>query len=224
MTRARQQSTAYAEQVQRFYRSEVDRHGYNHKGLGYRRQESQVRRFEVLADIGTLHRCRILDVGAGLGDFLAYLYRRGVVPDYTGLELCEHLVAGSEQRFSTGALGRYRFIAGDILDLSVDAPFDYVIASGIFGLHTTETRARVAPTLKRMVALSTRGVAVNFLSANATAHAERSEYLRPADLLEIAWGLTPAVTLRHDYLPNDFTLYLYRQRRWPNLARKGDPS
>lgn len=206
---------SYATQVKTFYEGEVQRHGFTHKGLGYRRPESQLRRFDALAGIADMHGCRILDVGAGLGDFLVYLWKRGVIPDYTGLELCEHLVTDCERRFAGRAAGSCRFLAGDVLDLAVHEPFDYVVASGIFGLRTTETAARVEPTLKRMYALARRGVAVNFLSTNARRQAERSLYLQPQEVLDAAWRLTPAVTLRHDYLPNDFTLYLYRERRWP---------
>lgn len=223
MTRAGQGAAAspardaYAERTRAFYEGEVRRHGFSYRGLGYNNQDSQLRRFAVLAEVADLDGCRVLDVGAGLGDFLAFLWGRGVVCDYTGLDLCEHLVDRARERFAGRCEGPHRFLAGDIL-AHEDEPYDYVVSSGIFGLKTRDTVARVEPTLERLYALSRRGVAVNFLSARATVHAARSEYLEPGAVLDAGFRLTPALQLRHDYLPNDFTLYLYREPRWPRIA------
>lgn len=202
----------YSKQVRTFYENEVARHGLTYKGLGYNQHESQIRRFEVLAAVGDLNGSRVLDVGCGLGDLVRFIWDLGVVPDYTGLDLCEHMITECRKRIERRRLGPARFIVGDVLDFEdFDAPYDYVLSSGIFGLWTPETLARVEPTLERMFGLCKKAVAVNFLSARAGHHAARSLYLQPNNVLDLAWRLTPTVTLRHDYLPNDFTLYLYRE-------------
>lgn len=207
----------YVRKVEDFYREEVARHGLNHKGLGFKRQSSQLRRFEVLAEVGELHGRRILDVGAGLGDFLGFLWERGIVPHYTGVDLCGHLVEGARERFAAETRRPWRFEQADVLGWEPGETWDYVVSSGVFGLETGRTEARVIPTLARLLALADRAVAVNFLSTRTKVQAERSYYAEPARVLEQALALTPAVSLRHDYLPNDFTLYLYRERRWPEL-------
>lgn len=216
-TRRAVSGDVYAERVRAFYEAEVQQHGLTYRGLGFNRRESQQRRFSVLAEIGDLRGRRVLDVGAGLGDFLAYLWERGIVCDYTGLDLCEHLVEGARARFSGTTDGPHRFVVADLLAYD-DEPYDYVVSSGLFGLKTTCTAMRVVPSLARLFSLCSRAVAVNFLSARAPVHAQRSEYLQPSAVLEAALRLTPAVHLRHDYLPNDFTLYLYREPRWPSAS------
>ena len=45
-------------------------------------------------------------------------------------------------------------------------------------------------------------------------HAENRVYVDPAEALEMALALTPAVRLDHSYLPNDFTLYLEKTPAW----------
>jgi SAM-dependent methyltransferase len=221
----REPTSAYAEQIRAYYQGETARYGYGFRGLGYHRQASQIRRFEVLAEVGELDGKRILDVGAGLGDLLVTLWRLGVVADYTGLDLCEHLTVAAKARFRGDRRGPCRFVHGDVLDFAGDSGgYDYVLGSGIFGHKTEHTAARIGPTLERMFALCRRAVAVNFLSARAARQAPNSEYMHPAEVLEQAWGLTPAVTLRHDYLPHDFTLYLYREPAWrsaPNDSGSG---
>ncbi|AUX23708.1 uncharacterized protein SOCEGT47_042380 [Sorangium cellulosum] len=207
--------TADADGVRAFYHAEVAKHGYTHRGLGFNNRESQLHRFDVLRSVGDLHRARVLDVGAGLGDFVRYLWARGVVPDYTGLELCEHLVAEARRRHQ--GPGPARFLAGDILTADLSGPYDYVIASGIFGLETPSAAGRIIPTLTRLYELCRRAVAVNFLSARASRKAPQRLYVEPLEALARALTLTPTVTLRHDYLPNDFTLFLYREPRWTEL-------
>jgi hypothetical protein len=39
-------------------------------------------------------------------------------------------------------------------------------------------------------------------------------YVDPSEMLRAAMELTPAVQLDHGYLPNDFTLHLYRTPAW----------
>jgi hypothetical protein len=57
-------------------------------------------------------------------------------------------------------------------------------------------------------------MAVNFLSAAYDRQVDGRIYVEPAKALNAALALTPAVRLEHNYLPNDFTLYLYRTPAW----------
>ena len=195
----------------RWYEDKVRRFGYDHRGLGFRNRASQEKRFEALLALGDFHGRRLLDVGCGFGDFLPFLESRGIRPRYTGLDLCEPMVARARERFG-GA--RARFLVGDALDHEPDEPYDYVVASGIFGLDADGARERIHPTVARMFEWAGAGLAVNFLSRCAPAHADARVYLDPAEMLELALGLTPAVRLDHGYLPNDFTLHLYKTPAW----------
>jgi hypothetical protein len=210
----------YVQATRAFYSREVDHHGFDHKGLGFRRRAAQQARFEVIAGVTRLDGVRLLDVGAGLGDFYFFLRERGISVEYTGLELCDHLATEARRRLAREP--QCRVITGDVLDFTVGVPYDVVVASGIFGLETGRTRDRIAPTLSRLFAMSRHATAVNFLSTKATAHAERSHYVPPEELLERALALTPSVVMRHDYLANDFTLYLYRNPAWDGLAQDPD--
>jgi len=200
----------------RFYESQVRRYGYGFRALGFGRRSSQDRRFAAAAAIGDLHGRRVLDMGCGFGDFLAWLHERGVRPQYTGVDLGLPMVERCRQRFA----GRddARFVIGDALTWTAE-PFDYVVASGIFGYASPDAQKRVQPTLKRLFAMSRVGLAVNFLSWHATTRNPTRLYLRPADVLDYALTLTPAVRLDHSYMPNDFTLSLYRTPAWKEQAQ-----
>ena len=199
----------------RFYESHVRRFGYGVRALGFGRRSSQQRRFAAAAALGAFDGKTLLDVGCGFGDLLAWLNARGVHPRYTGLDLCEPMIERCRRRFRDTEA---RFVAGDALAYEPEEPYDYVVASGIFGYAAKGMRARVQPTLERLFAMSQVGLAVNFLSRCAPARSPGRLYLHPSDVLQFALSLTPAVRMDHTYLPNDFTLCMYRTPPWQESA------
>jgi len=199
------------EHAARWYEDKVRRFGFDHRGLGFRNKSSQEKRFEALLALGDFSGRRVLDVGCGFGDFLAFLVERDVHPLYTGLDVCEPMVERCQERFPPGA---GRFVAGDVLDHEPDQPYDYVVASGLFGLDSPGTRERIPASLARMFGWARIGLAVNFLSARYASQVDDRIYVEPGKALEAALELTPAVRLDHNYLPNDFTLHLYRTPSW----------
>jgi len=42
-------------------------------------------------------------------------------------------------------------------------------------------------------------------------------YVDPAEILEMGLALTPAARIDHSYLPNDFTLHLYKTPPWEGV-------
>lgn len=198
-------------QTARFYEDHVRRFGYGYRALGFGRRSSQEKRFAALLALGVLHGARLLDVGCGFGDLLAWLNARGIHPRYTGLDLCPPMIERCQKRFaSSGA----RFLIADALTYEADQPYDYVIASGIFGYAAKGLRSRVQPMLERLYANAGIGLAVNFLSRCAPARSPGRLYLNPSDVLQFGLTLTPAVRMDHTYLPNDFTLFMYRTPPW----------
>jgi SAM-dependent methyltransferase len=194
-----------------WYEDKVREFGYDHRGLGYNSRSAQEKRFEALLALGDLDGRSLLDVGCGFGDFLQFLLDRGIEARYTGLDICEPMVRRSRERFAgRGA----EFLVADALAFDPAERYDFVVASGIFGLESPEVRGRIRPTLARMFSWSRAGLAVNFLSRRASIHAEGRVYLDPAQVLDMGFELTRAARLDHGYLPNDFTLYLYNTPAW----------
>jgi SAM-dependent methyltransferase len=205
----------------RWYADKVRRYGYDHRGLGFGNRSSQEKRFEALLSLGDFDGSRVLDVGCGFGDFLGYLLERGIEPVYTGLDICEPMIERSRERFEPSA---GRFIAGDALDWEPDEHYDYVVASGLFGLDSVGARERIRPTVERLFAHARVGAAMNFLSARSPRPAEGRIYVDPCKALEAGLDLTPAARIDHSYLPNDFTLYLFKIPAWDPGAGERSPA
>ena len=92
--------------------------------------------------------------------------------------------------------------------------YDFVVASGIFGLDAEGARERIRPTIARLYEWARVGAAANFLSRRSPTPAEARVYVDPAEALELGLALTPSVRIDHTYLPNDFTLHLYKTPAW----------
>ena len=207
----------------RWYASHIRRYGYGYRALGFGHRSSQQKRFGALLGLGSFHGRSVLDAGCGFGDFFAYLQGRGMSARYTGFDLCAPMIERCRKRFAEQEASA-RFLVGDALTFepegkSYDGGFyDYVVASGIFGLAARGTRARIWPTVGRLFQMCRNGLAVNFLSTRAPKRSAARVYMDPAEMLELGLSLTPATRLDHSYLPNDFTLLLYRTPPWQEEA------
>jgi SAM-dependent methyltransferase len=199
----------------RWYEDNVRRYGYDHRSLGFGQRESQKKRFEAVLRHGALHDKSVLDAGCGFGDLLPFLRARGVRPRYSGIDICPPMIERCHQRFPASAR---RFVVGDVLDHRPAGRYDHVVASGLFGLNVPGARERIKPTLDRLFSWCRVGLVVNFLSGHTRKPARARLYVDPGEMLEYALSLTPAVRLDHSYLPNDFTLHLYRRPAWASAG------
>src|SRR5512140_794427 len=70
----RMSSLPQPDSTTRWYEDKVRTFGFDHRGLGFRSRSSQIKRFEALVKVGDLDGRRVLDVGCGFGDLLAFLH------------------------------------------------------------------------------------------------------------------------------------------------------
>lgn len=187
-----------------FFRLHVRLFGNDWRALGWYSRHTQFKRFAVLCEIGALSRCRILDVGCGLGDLYGYLRGEGIKIDYTGYDLLPEMVERAKRRYPEA-----RFLVRDVLEEWDEEPFDYILSSGAFNIDFGSNASAIQQLLRIMIQHSRRGVAINFLSTRDTAQDPIFYHYDPQVWLNYSRTLCSRVELREDYLPNDFTLYLY---------------
>ena len=104
-----------------------------------------------------------------------------------------------------------RLLNGTVEDLDATG-FDWVVASGIFCLNRVKPETEMLRTVREMAKRARKGVAFNSLSLWAPDPENTEFHADPLRTLELCRDLTSRVSLRHDYHPRDFTVYLYLNR------------
>ena len=191
-----------------YYDDLVRRYGDDPRSCDYGRASSQRAKFRAISEVIPLGGKRILDVGCGLANFFDYLIEHGVGVDYEGVDLSDAMLDHARRRHPQLKLRRL-----DILEEDPGTRYDVVTANGIFYLLGAAGPRLMPALVRRMYELAEVAVAFNSLSNWAAAHDPGEFYADPSWVLSVCHSLTPWAVLRHDYLPHDFTVYLYRDRR-----------
>jgi SAM-dependent methyltransferase len=131
---------------------------------------------------------------------------------YTGYDVSRTFIRHAKQKnlnLSVNPNFSVKFEVKDLFKDPISNKFDWVLCSA-FNLMTP----RLA---KKLFEACTKGTAINFLSL----YADKKSSLFAPDLVFphpdpakvftlCKKKITPWVILRHDYLPHDFTIYMYR--------------
>lgn len=184
------------------YADSVSLYPNDHRGVNWVSHESQFTRFHILCEIADdLFSSSLLDVGCGMGHLVDYLLANQFSGAYKGIDIFNPMITLAKNRHPD-----FHFECNDIYSLHENS-HDYVLASGIFAFVDSDyTQNLIADLFKR----ATKGLAFNCLSAFSKHKVPGVYYHHPDALLAFCKKLTPHVTVRQDYLPNDFTLYLLR--------------
>ena len=188
------------------YQGLLAEHGETYRALDWGSRESQLKRFEVLADIGIAAGDRILDVGCGLADLNSWLIKHRPGVHYSGIDLTPGMVMSAQARFPNATISN-----NTIFDLDLPTrSFDYLVASGIFVLRQESPEDYLFSTIKTMYESCAKGIAFNSLSIWADDQSLNEFYADPVSIINFCKKITRKVAFRHDYHPADFTIYMYR--------------
>lgn len=190
----------------RFYDKNVKTHGNDIRSVAWGSRESQEKRFLVFSEMADLESKKVLDVGCGLGDFYAWLMSRLKAVDYSGVDITPSMIEAASKCYP-----EVPFKIQNINEIEKAEPtYDFVFASGIFNRKVPDHEAFVLETIKGMFSLCKSGIAFNILSTRADFFEEEEYYANPEKMLDFCMGLSRKVILRHDYMPHDFTVYIYK--------------
>jgi SAM-dependent methyltransferase len=190
--------------------------GHDPRSLGWSKGK-QEERFIALTSRIDLRRTRsVLDVGCGFGDLYPFLRERGFEGTYVGVDFIDELLEVGRAAYPEAELRN-----ADIDDFDSSEQFDLVLASGIFNgvLEHEEQWVRVERTLGRMYQLSGFACAADFMSSYVDYSREDTFYAEPERVFSLAKGLSRRVTLDHQYLPFEFTVWLFRENDVQDGAR-----
>jgi SAM-dependent methyltransferase len=194
------------------------RHYHNHRiaayqngsigALGWRAEASQVKRFEVIATVGDLNGCAVLDIGCGYGDLRGFLDRSYSNFTYIGVDQMPQFIDKAKKRY--GDCPATYFFQSDFT--TVEFPtVDYVIASGALAYRCQNQNFHLEM-IRKMYAAATRAVAFNMLDA---ACFPEDELLVGHDfdrVVAFCRQLSHRIQVLRGYLVDDFTIFMYKRR------------
>lgn len=193
------------------------------EGAQWTDSATQMRRFEILTDIGDLRAATVLDLGCNTGALYGFLRdHRGFRGEYVGYDVAEPAILRARQRFPG-----VRFELRDILTEGLDRTFDFILMSGVFNNQLSDNQGLLHEVLRTLYPHVKVGLAFNLMSSYVDYREEDLAYFDPEPVFHFCKEtLSPRVTLRHDYLvkpdivPFEFTIYVYqsalrcRKRSW----------
>lgn len=194
--------------------------------LGWSNKSSQTTRFQIFEEeiqalnLASHQETSILDVGCGYAELHNYLSTsKSLEYSYTGIDISEKYITYCKTRFPS-----VHFFVQDILDFQVN---NQHIAQKI-GVHTIACMSGVLNlninaivnsshanlqvlyfVLERLQALTDTAIVCNFLHSKAPEKYDFFCYYTPKNLIAyIEHQGYKVLSLREDYLPNDFTLVI----------------
>lgn len=202
----------------RHYSHKIREHGPSARGLDWGAEKDVTLRYgkmlEVVRPQDRVLTPSLLDVGCGYGGLLGYANDENFACEYTGLDLVEETIAHARALYP-----RHRFIVADILDWDcADEQYDYVVCSGILTLKLAasilDMNRYFASVLRKMFALSRKGIAFNVMTNCVNFTAENLYYRSPVEVLAFCLAeLSTRVRLDQSYPLYEFTTYVYRDDR-----------
>lgn len=190
-----------------YYQNLFEQYGFDPKSVGWgTKKGKQSPRFEILCQIGDLTNSSILDVGCGFGDLYGYLLFRRMKVTYYGVDINPNLLKIGKKIYPRISLEHRDFEKKKFYK-----KFDWVLASGITSHGSTYSH--LSKIMKEMYCICKKGFAMNFVSNNVEYKTKNLFYSSPEKILAITKSISNRFILRHDYMPFEFTLYVYKDNR-----------
>lgn len=192
--------------IYRFHHERIEMFGKGTSGaLGWKSDQNQGIRFEILSQIGDMNELSVLDVGCGHGDLRPYLGKKYPDLRYAGIDQMEEFLDVATERY--GSLPNTTFYLGDCWSAKLPN-MDYILASGFLAYRNSQPDF-IYKMIERLFASCRLGFGFNLLKNVKDPEGILVNY-DPKDILNYCKQLTPKVVLRDGYAADDFTIFMYR--------------
>ena len=204
------------EDIRRFFKDELKKHGASAKGVGWKDDAAQNIRFEELIRIIKPEKPFTLnDLGCGAGDILQLLELRFKGQyTYHGFDMLQEMVTVATERYAKQLKVHFSLLN----DYHAMPIADYTIASGIFNVKNSSEDAQwldyILDTIGVMSRASAKGFAFNALTSYSDKELMRSDlfYSDPLVLFDYCKKhFSKNVAILHDYGIYDFTILVRKE-------------
>lgn len=189
------------------YEGRLKEWGPVQKSLGWFKGRQKYR-FNFLREIDGLGiNDSILDVGCGYGDLSAYLKEMGWKGKYCGIDIVPGLIEIAREKYPDEEF--------HLIDLQIQKfskKYDWIFCSGALTTPTTDIDSYIhlEEMLSIFYSICNKGISVNFFSPLVDYVVEGSFHPQFHKLIDIVIKFSKRFTIRHDYMPYEYTLYMYK--------------
>jgi SAM-dependent methyltransferase len=199
------------DELQSYYKENLDQFGLTAQGVGWKNQEAQERRFcQFLYLLKREETFSVNDLGCGTGDLLSFLLEHSYLfSSYRGYDVLEDMIQRAQVRFAS--LEEAQFYHST-MPVTMERA-DYTLASGIFNLKYSvsgkDWMDYIVQTIDSMDKVSTKGFAFNMLTTYSDKELMKSHlyYGDPLFFFDhCKRNYSKSVALLHNYNEYDFTI------------------
>lgn len=171
----------------------------DHRSLHWNKRQSQEERFRIFTQMADLNQQSVADIGCGLAHFYDYLLRQGIDCRYSGYDLVSGFIRTASEKFPDA-----QFYQQNLTLHPAKQMYDFVFCSGLFAFGNQSFFQEM---IARAFDMCEKGLAFNLYQTPS----KEFFYLPPQKAQEYCQSLGPRQMVLHDnYLPQDFTLFLYK--------------
>ncbi len=184
------------------YNNRFKQYGNSSASLGWQSGHQDIR-FSILLSHWDLNQQKIMDFGCGFGDMYGFLRNHKIDANYIGYDINTSLINMGQNKYPEAQL-----ICRDFLSNPKNDKFDYIFSSGVHNIPLEDNNAFMEKTFKIFDSSSRKGFALNFISDRVDYKDKDLNYTNPIDVLELAYTYSRKITLRNDYMPFEFTIFV----------------
>lgn len=200
------------DKARRYFDSLYQKYGVNEKSLGWSKNKQDIRFGCVLKYLGENE--SVLDVGCGFGDMYQYLKRKEMYSyiDYYGIDIMKPFIDIAKDKNKEVST---HFLCKNMMELSIDDSWDWVVACGLFGLKIYDTKEEmydyIRKTMERSLKHARKGISFYLLSDKVDYMAsEKDFYASPVKILEMAYSFSRRVVLDNSDMPFEYCITVWK--------------
>ena len=192
--------------IQKFHEDKIEKYGSESaQSLAWFSEDDQIKRFEILAQIGDLNNCSVLDIGCGNGDLCYYLSQHFANVSYHGIDMISAFLDNAIEKnkdFPTAT-----FYLGDFMQGTLPV-VDYVLVSGSLNYKNSDPDF-IFKAIAHLYADCNIALGFNLLSETINLDGILIAY-QPSKIIAYCQTLSARVLLKEEYEENDFTVMMYK--------------
>ncbi len=194
----------------RFYKESIKKFSaYDVRSLQWNSKESQLKRFLSLKRIGNLNSSKILDIGCGTGDFLAYLLGNGFQVDrYFGIDLMNEFIEVAQEKYPYPNI---EFINEDFFTYTINEHFDFGICNGAINVKEKDNMQLLKKVIIKSLPLIKKSLGITLLKYSPLYFEDKELFhYNEKSVFNMLEEKNLDFKIFSDYADNDFTVFIYK--------------